>query len=303
MFIFVAMVLTYYVLDVFTDHPFGGNPLAVFFGAQTITTDQMQQIAKEMNLSESVFVLDPDSDKAKCKLRIFTPAMELPFAGHPTIGTACLLASIEKVDKQHYIFEQHIGPIPVSIVKKGEGKYYAELTVAKLPEWSAEPPPVDHIADALSINAEDIHFGFYKPEIISCGVPYLIVPVKSLEILAACKIHMAAWERYIKHSFAADIYVVMPEPEQRKNVARARMFGPAFGITEDPATGSAAAPLAAYLSQTNAVDGIQHFLVEQGFEMGRPSFIDLSITRKEGQIVDLKVGGLSVLVAKGDLFF
>lgn len=296
------MKYQFYTADVFTDQIFGGNPLAVLPEAQGLTTEQMQQIAREFNFSETVFVLPPEDTRHTRKLRIFTPGVELPFAGHPTVGTAYVLAAIGAIpltgELTQIVFEEGVGPVPVSIRAKAGQSVSAQLTAARLPEFGPPPPPVADLAASLSLAEAD----FLAEEIegVSCGVPFLFVPVRSREVLGRLQLKRESWEQHLASTWAPHIFVFSADPELEGSDFRARMFAPAMGIIEDPATGAAATTLAGYLAKRDPREsGILRWRIEQGFEMGRPSILDIEAEKVEGKITAVRVGGSTVLVTEG----
>ena len=289
--------------DVFTDRMFGGNQLAVFTDARGLEEETMQMIAREMNLSETVFVLPPETPRGTRRLRIFTPGRELPFAGHPTVGAAFVLAAIGDVrldgDDTRIVFEEGVGPIEVKIHAEHGRPVFAQLSAAKLPEFGPPPPSQEIIASVLSLDASDVESGGRAPRAISCGVPFLFVTVRDLDALARVRMNTEQWERHIASYWAADIYVITEAAGDAD--IRARMFAPDMGISEDPATGGAATALAGYLLPSNAEDGMLRWTIRQGVEMGRPSTIYLEADVGSGAITAIRVGGASVLVSEGEL--
>ena len=293
-------------LDVFTDQPFCGNQLAVFPDARGLDTDQMATIAREFNLSETVFVFPPTSAESTKKLRIFTPGAELPFAGHPTIGTAHALAALGHIpltgDTTNIVFEEGVGPVPVSIRSRNGVPVFAQLSVAKLPEIGAPPPSRSALADLLSIEVADLMGGTWSPQSISVGVPFLFVPVRDRNVLKRARVKPDRWEAILKASWAPEVFVFSRDPEREGSHIRARMFAPGLGIGEDAATGSAAASLGGYLAARDpAKDGTLRWVVEQGFEMGRPSILEVEADKVDGKITAIRVGGASVMVSKGEM--
>ena len=287
--------------DVFTDRMFGGNQLAVFPDARGLDADTMQAITREMNLSETVFVLPPETPGGTRRLRIFTPGKELPFAGHPTVGSAFVLAAIGEVSLQgeltRIVFEEGVGPVEVMIRAEGGRPVFSQLSAAKLPEAGPQPPAADIIASVLSLETSDVVSETRAPQAFSCGVPFLFVTVRDLDALARVRVNTERWERDIAGYWATDIYVITPTDSAGE--IRARMFAPDLGIGEDPATGGAASALAGYILPANAVDGLHQWTIRQGVEMGRPSTIFLETDVTAGAISAVRVGGASVLVSEG----
>lgn len=296
----------FWTADVFTDRVFGGNPLAVIPDAKGLSPEQMQSIAREFNLSETSFVLPPEAGSETFGVRIFTPARELPFAGHPTIGTACVLAAAGRVKLDRgegkVILGEGVGPVPVSI-RGGDGKpFFAQLTAAKLPQWGASPPPSEMLAATLSLDPTDVlDDPRDEPQAISCGLPFMFVPLKSLDAVRRARLNWEGWNQYLSTHWAQQIFLFAFEAETRGVTAHARMFSP-WGVDEDPATGSAAAAFAGYLVRRQRPnDGTATWTVEQGFEMGRPSFIEIEADVIDGKPTAVRVGGQTVLVGRGHI--
>ncbi len=295
------MALRFHTLDVFTEQAYGGNPLAVVLGGDGLTTAQMQRVAREFNLSETAFVLAPTRREALHRIRIFTPAVELPFAGHPTVGTACLLAELDLVPKGAevaLVIEEGIGPVTVRVRRIPGQAVYAELSAAQLPQFGPAPD-AGILAKMLGLEAADLEHGTERPRGVSCGLPFLLVPLRAPELLAAIDFDVSAARRGLAAAWARHIYVYAHGYEEGE--LRARMFAAALGIGEDPATGSAAAALAGALGSEAQTDGTQTWIVHQGAEMGRPSQLHVSVDRAGGQVRVVRVGGYSVLMSDGTL--
>ncbi len=300
------MDLRYHVLDVFTDRPFGGNPLAVFPAADGIAEDLMQQIAGELNLSETVFVMRPRREGAHRRLRIFTPKVELPFAGHPTIGSAILLAEGGLVtfagEQASFSLEEEVGLIRVTVRRRRGQPTFAELSAAQLPEVGPPAPPREELAKLLGIAPADLASSPDDPQAVSCGMPFLFIPVRSREVLARVRLDVAEWSRVVARFWAPHVYVFCRDPELPGSDIRARMFAPALGIAEDPATGGAVAPLAGYLAaRAELRSGTLRWRVEQGFEMGRPSLLQVECQLDGGAVRSVRVGGSAVPLIDGIL--
>ena len=305
----------FYTADVFSDRPFGGNPLAVFPVADGITDTQMLQIAQEFNLSETVFVQLPRTPRADRRLRIFTPTGEIPFAGHPTIGAAAVLTLIGEVpatsNETTVYLEEKVGFIPVKIRVGLDTPVYAELTVYEAPTF--EPPTATPAELAAAVNLTDADFlnlDQFPPIIGSCGLPFLILPVKDVEALGRSQLVESHWQQHLAGTTGAHIYLITPDssapqtaPQTTPPHWRVRMYAPALGISEDPATGSAATVLGGYLAQyghSNPLeDGEHHWSVEQGIEIARPSKLAIQTTLNNQQITAIRVGGYSTLMSKG----
>ena len=297
----------FYTLDVFTDHLFGGNALAVILDSRGVPEESMQKIAREFNLSETVFVLPARGADAVRRLRIFTPERELPFAGHPTIGTAHLLwelgvAPAAKDGVVEFVLEEEVGLVPIRIVSRNEDLPFVRLTTAQLPEEGPPAPGREVLAAALGLGPQDLASGEDRPEAYSCGVPYLFVPLRSREALRRATPDLARWRTTLDPYWAPQVYLFCREPERPGSQLRARMFAPTLGVFEDPATGSAVASLAGYLAaRMPDRDGTHQWIVEQGFEMGRPSILTLELEMRSGILDAVRVGGTAVRVSEGDL--
>lgn len=292
----------FYTADVFTDQVFGGNPLAVFPQAEGLDGTQMQQIAKELNLPETSFVLPPEAPGATHRVRIFTPQVEMPFVGHPTVGTAFVLAAIGAVsltgDETTVIFEEGVGLVPVMIRARDNQPIFSQLSAAKMPERGPDPPALTDLAAMLSLDEADLVGADMPPQAWSAGVPFLFVPLRSRDALARARVRLDMWERLLQDAPASQIYAFTYDTDSAG--LRARMFAPAFGIAEDPATGAAATAITGYLVQHNSTQtGMIGWIIEQGIEMGRPSVIDVEADMQAGALVAVRVGGSSVLVSEG----
>lgn len=295
--------LRFSTLDVFTERRFGGNPLAVFTDAQDVPDGQMQQIAREMNLSETVFILPPRDPRALCRARIFTPARELPFAGHPTIGTGFLLAALGRAalreGRASFLLEEEVGLVPLSVESRGAKPAFVQLSVAALPTFRDPPAGREELAPMLRLKADDL---IDDAQAVSCGLQFLFVPVRDRSVLARAGIDAERWDRTLGGYSTQQVFIFCRDPELPGSSIRARMFSPTFGIAEDPATGSAAAALGGYLgARAPESDATLQWVVEQGFEMGRPSLLHVETDKAGGRITGVRVGGASVLVSEGTL--
>lgn len=295
----------FHTLDVFTDAPYTGNPLAVVLEADGFSDEQMQVIAREFNLSETVFVHQSTGDKALARLRIFTPARELPFAGHPTIGAACLLADLllaQASNEIEFVLEENVGPVPVT-VRRGAGKTtFAQLSVAKLPEYGAPAPAAAEIALALGIPPAEIITADDKPRVASCGVPFLLVPVMDMAALSRIRLDVPRCNAVLQACGAGGVFLYAREAEHTDANLRARMFAPEMGIAEDPATGGAAVALAGALAmEDQKTDGTLAWVIEQGVEMGRPSLLYTEADKRDGKVTAVRVGGHAVRITEGTL--
>jgi trans-2,3-dihydro-3-hydroxyanthranilate isomerase len=300
------MALRYTTLDVFTDRPFGGNPLAVFCDQPELSAQAMQTIAREFNLSETVFIVPARDSRALRRLRIFTPAMELPFAGHPTVGAAHTLieSGIAKLEgaQGSFALELGVGLVPINITRRDTGPPFIQLTTAVLPESRKEAPSRAELAQLLSLTEADIVSDRDFAQPYSCGLPYLIVPVRDRRAIAKAKPDTAAWSRILSGAWAQGVFVVCRDPELAGSHIRARMFWPEAGVFEDPATGSAAAALAGYLADRDTQsEGTSRWVIEQGFEMGRPSLIQIEVDKANAKVTAVRVGGTAVRMMEGTL--
>jgi trans-2,3-dihydro-3-hydroxyanthranilate isomerase len=301
-----AMRYRFYTADVFTDRAFGGNPLAVFPDGRDLSSEQMQRVARELNLSETVFVCPAERPRHTRRLRIFTPSAELPFAGHPTIGTAHVLASIGEIalerDVTNIVFEEGVGSVPVRIHARDGRPIFAQLAAPRLPEFGPPPPSLETIAATVSLYPSDLLRAEAGPQAVSCGVPFLFVPVRDKEAIRRVRVNREQWERSLSSYWAPHLYVFAYDAEVNGSSLRARMFAPALGIEEDPATGAAATALAGYLGvRDGRSDATLRWRIEQGFEMGRPSILHVEADKRDGAIISIRVGGASVLVSEGTM--
>lgn len=291
--------------DVFTDKRFGGNQLAVFPDASGIDPRLYQDIAREFNFSETTFVLPPKDPTNTRQVKIWTPGGELQFAGHPTVGTAVVLATIGDIKltgaETKIVLEEGVGPVPVSIRAKNGIPDFAELTVAKLPEFKPGPK-ADDLARALSLEPGDVLSGEFFPESASCGTPFMLVPLRNRAALGKARVKLDIFEQVLKGYASDKVFLFCNEPELPGSHFRARMYAPTIGVAEDPATGSAAAGFGGYIAKRDKrTDGTLKWRVEQGFEMGRPSILDVEVDKKGGVVTSVRVGGNAVLVTRGEL--
>lgn len=290
----------YRVLDVFTDTAYGGNPLAVLPEAEGLTELQMQRVAREFNLSETVFIRPPRNRGETHRLRIFTPLRELPFAGHPTVGAALALAE-DGWPEDEFVFGEGIGPVRVSL-RRHKQRRSAWLWAAKLPEIGPTPPPVDALAALVSLRPTDILAGAWGPAAVSAGVPYIVIPVRDAATLARVELDINRWREILQDWWADQVYVVAPLDGPGGTRYRVRMFAPSLGFLEDPATGAAAAAFPGWLvPRLGARDGVLTLTIEQGVEMGRPATIMVEIELSGGLITVVRVGGTAVPVAEGTI--
>lgn len=291
-------------VDVFSEQIFGGNPLAVFPEAQGLNSKLMQQIAGELNLSETAFVFPPEEPEHSFRLRIFTPQVELPFAGHPTIGTAFVLAATGQAalegEQTRMVLEETVGPVRVEVQARDGRPVAARLWAAQMPVFGPPPPDRAELAALLSLEEAALAQGELSPQTVSCGVPFTFIPLRDREALGGARLDTALWQRLLRDSWAPHVYCLALDPELDGSDLRVRMFAPAMGITEDPATGAAASALAGYLGSREGLrNGTLRWAVEQGFEMGRPSLLEVEADKREGEITAVRVGGRCVMVSEG----
>jgi len=305
-------LLRYVTADVFTSAPFTGNPLAVVFGADALPTETLQAITREFNYSETVFVFPPTDPSHSRRVRIFTPEGELPFAGHPTVGTAHVLVALGDVaasgDEVTVVLGEGVGPVPVRVRLEHGVPVHAQLTTAMLPEERVESPSLDRLAEVLSLAPDDFVGGTHMPLSVSCGIPWFLVPLNSVDAVRRARIRMDAWEQHVAQQWGAWPFVFAmtsgvsdadaPAHVQHVDI-RARAFLPGAAVPEDPATGSANACLAGYLAARTPRDGLLTWEVAQGVEMGRASRLSIEAHKTSGVIDAVRVGGATVLVNEG----
>jgi trans-2,3-dihydro-3-hydroxyanthranilate isomerase len=293
--------LRYHLVDVFTTERFGGNPLAVFPDGAGLPAALMQRVAKELNLSETTFVLPPQDPANDFQLRIFTPAVELPMAGHPTVGTAYVLARegfvSPSAENPVIRLEEQVGVIPVRFQDGPSG-----LITMQQPAPTFGPVHPDRVLIAAMLSLDVSELDDKPLEVVSCGVPFLFVPIRNLAAVRRIKLRGDIWERALRDFATPHVFVFSPETEQRTSTVHSRMFAPAMGIAEDPATGGASGPLGCYLVKHGYVQGNPARIIsEQGMEIGRPSFITIEIGQQDEQIISVSVGGQCVTIGSGTL--
>jgi trans-2,3-dihydro-3-hydroxyanthranilate isomerase len=300
------MQLTFHTLDVFTNRRFGGNPLAVVLGADALSTEQMQSITREFNLSETIFVMRPENPANTAKVRIFFPGGEMPFAGHPTVGCAVLLAELKYKAgcsfETEIRLEENAGLVPVKVSRIGDHPR-AQFTAPVVPFAVDVPlPSADLVAKALSLEPEDIAFDNHAMRVHQGGPRFFHVPVKTRAALARCVVAEPHWSEMITALGVDNAHVYTRGGDNPKTHFRARMFAPTGGIPEDPATGSATALLAAQLLKAESLkDGTHKWQLEQGYEMGRPSDLFLEADVARGALKAVRVAGQAVKVMQGTL--
>ena len=291
------MKLDYTLLDVFTTERLSGNPLAVVSKADGLLDDQMQRIAAEFNLSETVFIIKPKTERHTAALRIFTPQVELPFAGHPTVGAAVVLGLETKTTAIR--LEEQVGVITCVIERIDRSTGNARFALPHLPIVAGSVPDTHRIALALGLEPEDIGFGAHKPSVYSAGVIFYLVPVKSAAVLARVRPDRRGWNEIFQLGHNS-VYVYCETREERGNDFAARMFAPGMGLGEDPATGAAAAALIGALA-SEAPGGQTEYRLRQGKEMGRPCLITLQIRKDGDTLTHGGIGGSAVIVGQGTL--
>ncbi|MDX2288684.1 MAG: PhzF family phenazine biosynthesis protein [Hyphomicrobiaceae bacterium] len=301
------MQLAYHVLDVFTSQAFAGNPLAVVLGADTLDAARMQAIAGEFNLSETVFVRSPQNPVHSANVRIFTPKTEVPFAGHPTVGTAILLAGLNAPDINSerdaiVILEQAVGPVRIGVRLKPGAAAYAEFDAPKLPKDAGQLPPLDKLAAGVGLIPNEIGFENHKPRCFAAGPAFALIPVASLAAIEKAAVSPRHWAEAFEEQGLVGAYLYTRQCLHTAASFHARMFAPGAGVAEDPATGSAAVCLAGAVQIFDALpDGQHRRVVEQGYEMGRPSEIIVTAVVKAGKLETVRIGGRAVKVMSGTL--
>ena len=293
----------YYICDVFTKKRFGGNPLAVFPEAEGLTDNQMQQIAREFNFSESSFVFPPEYGNTR-KVRIFTPALEVPFAGHPNIGTAFVLASSGMIGDLHesteIIFEEIAGLVPIFLRKFDDGSIWCEL---QAPEKLSigDKVSVEDLASAISLKSGDIITDTHPPQHTSVGLPFVITELKDRQALKKASVNIEGFKKLASKYNTRFTHIYIRSNDEFD--LRTRMFGPFDGMMEDPATGSANCALGGLLTHYNDSDaGEFEWNIAQGVEMGRPSYLKAHTQKKSGEVTATFIGGNSVMVSEGIIF-
>jgi trans-2,3-dihydro-3-hydroxyanthranilate isomerase len=293
----------YHTLDVFCDAAFAGNPLAVVLDAEGLDDARMQLIAREFNFSETVFVLPPRDPVNAAAARIFTPARELPFAGHPTVGTAALVAHLREpqllaTEDLQLVLEEKVGDV-VCVARHRRGQpLAANFRLPRLPRRGDEPPPAAELARRLGLKQTEIGFGAHRPSAWSAGVDFIFVPVVDVDALGRADPDRYRWGE----NDSAAVYLYARDGAEPGVDYRARMFGSGWGVREDPATGSAASAFAGVaMAFEPYADGERMIVIEQGVEIGRPSRIALGLEAAGGALTGATIGGSAVLVAEGTI--
>ena len=302
------MQYRYYTVDVFTETRFGGNQLAVLPEAEGLSTEQMQAITREFNYSESTFVLPPESADNDARVRIFTPAREIPFAGHPNLGTAHVLSTIGGFGRQGDAektlrFGELAGVVPVRVRFEAGVAVYCELTAPQKLEIGVEmsaDADVAELAQALSLSPEDIVTKSHFPRSASVGLPFLCVELRDRDALARSQARLDRWTTYSERVACNSVHLYTRDTGTDKFDLRCRMYAKMGSMREDPATGSANCALAGLLaSLASESSGTFTYRVAQGVEMGRPSALFASVEKRNGAVTEVRIGGASVSVAEG----
>jgi len=297
------MKLKYYICDVFTDKRFGGNQLAVLPDARGLNDIQMQQIAREFNFSESTFVFPADEGHTR-RVRIFTPAREVPFAGHPNIGTAFVLATAGELGEigasTEIVFEEKAGLVGISIRTSEQGSISCELKAPQVFSLGKELP-ADMLAGALCLSASEIVTDIHAPIVASVGLPFVMVELRDRSALQKAGINPNGFERIAALGVMPDIHLYVRSNDEFD--IRARMFAPQDGVPEDPATGSANCVLAGLLGHFHpSQSGMFEWRIAQGIEMGRPSLLQARAEKRDGKVLSTWIGGSCVLVSEGYIY-
>jgi trans-2,3-dihydro-3-hydroxyanthranilate isomerase len=300
-----AVQVQFVTVDVFTDRQFGGNPLAVVLDARGLATAQMQAIASEFNLAETTFVLPPKDPRNTAHVRIFTPKAEMPFAGHPNVGTAFVLARLGHVCGQPIggfalAFEEIAGLVNLELIGQGAATTGARLS-APQPLTIADQVEPDLVAKACGISTSDIEMRNHAPCVASCGARFLFAEVNSRKALAAAQHNAAIFSSHLAREYATGVHLYMPTSDDVVDI-QSRMFAPLHGIPEDPATGSANVALIGLLAHLAPEKNLTvSKRIGQGFDMGRPSIMNVEAVKQDGNVVKTFIGGQCVEVTQGTL--
>jgi trans-2,3-dihydro-3-hydroxyanthranilate isomerase len=291
-------------LDVFTTRRFAGNPLAVVLDSGQLDGGAMQTIAREFNLPETVFLFDPDERAHRARLRIFTPGAELPFAGHPTVGTAVLLARLDGGGgRREIVLEEAIGPVRCTVEPIDAQSGRARFEIPREPRQIGDDlADLAAIAEALSLTLDDLGCENFIAGNWSAGNAFTFVPLRGRDAVTRSQPDPAKWDRTFGPDDPAGVFVYCRETVERAHHFHARMFAPRLGVREDPATGSAVAAFAGVIARfLRPADGEHEFVIEQGFAMGRPSVMHLFLTMRGGALSGASVGGDAVVVSEGTI--
>ena len=301
------MPYAFHTLDVFTENRFAGNPLAVVLEADGLSGAQMQAVAREFNLSETVFVLAAENPAHSARLRIFTPASELPFAGHPTVGTAILLTQLKAQfgsgdGDALMVLETGVGAVRVGVKLRPGLAPFAEFDAPKLPELAGSLPGTERLAAAVGLLPSEIGFENHQPARAAAGNGFALIPVSNREALDQAAVNMSQWTPALADASVVGAFLYTRECVHNTSSFHARMFAPTHGVPEDPATGSAAICFAAAVQRFDTLpDGTHRRVIEQGFAMGRPSLMTLTVTVRGAKLEAVRLGGHAVSVASGTL--
>jgi trans-2,3-dihydro-3-hydroxyanthranilate isomerase len=298
------MQLEFVTVDVFTERRFGGNPLAIVLNGDGLTTAQMQSIAGEFNLSETTFVLPPKNATHTAEVRIFTPKAELPFAGHPNVGTAFALATHGSVYGRAIgdplLFEEKAGLVPLELLKDGASIVGARLTAPR-PLSRGEDVAIDVVAAACGIAVDDVETRHHAPCVASCGTAFIFAELKTRQALAAAQPRPDIFAQNLPVDDATGIHLYVFEDDASIDIS-ARMFAPLHGVPEDPATGSANVALAGLLASLRPEPDLSLKLrIAQGVEMGRPSLLEASAEKRGEKVIETRIGGRCVAVMAGTI--
>ena len=297
------MSMRFLILDVFTERAFGGNQLAVFPEAEDVPEELLQSIARELNFSETVFVYPPHTRGATLRMRIFTPGAEVPFAGHPIVGTTFALDVALGGGDDDIVIEVESGLIRVHRRRAEDGSLLQATMEQHRPVFLAETPRVELVAESLGLKARDILITGLPCEVVSTGLPFHVVPVGSLAAMKAMQPHPGRMREVGEQLGVSDVYAFCFETVDPDATVHARMFAPSYGIPEAAATASAAGCLGAYMVRNRAVPAarLTRLVVEQGLELGRPSRLHVEVESEDDRIVGVRVGGSAVVVGHGEM--
>lgn len=299
------MKFEFTTVDVFTDRRFGGNPLAVLSDARGLSTEQMQAIAAEFNLAETTFVLPPQDPAHTAQVRIFTPKAEMPFAGHPNVGTAFVLARAglchgRRIEGDRLVFEEKAGLVPIELTRE-QGTVVAARLAAPVPLAIGQEFTADFVAEACSLSPSDIKVDVHRPCIASCGAPLVFAELASRAALKSAAPRGDVFARNLPRDLAVGIHLYVQAREGEVDI-QCRMFAPLHGIPEDPATGGANIALVGLLAHFRPeADLTLSKTIGQGFDMGRPSILEGSAVKKAGRVVDTWIGGRCVPMLQGTI--
>ncbi len=294
------MQLNFITVDVFTDRKFGGNPLAVVLDARGLSTDRMQSIAAEFNLAETTFVLPPKHPEHTAAVRIFTPRFEMPFAGHPNVGTAFVLAMQDRAIREPFVFEEKAGLVKLDLIKDG-AKIVGARLAAPQPLQRGDVIGVDIVAKACSLGLSDIETAHHQPCIISCGAKFAVAELKTRASLKAAVARPEIFSDHLKSDRATGLLLYTFDGTGDADI-QSRMFAPLYGVPEDPATGSANVALAGFLASLRPESNLMlNLRITQGVDMGRPSLLETAAEKKAGQVTGMWIGGRCIAMMRGNL--